>query len=191
QGAPLRHLRGLRARRGGRPALVRGARAALRPLGHRRDQPARLDPARPPRGGRRAAPRVHRQRGRAPRRGARAPRDRPAVIGLDDARLDRLRESLRTPDLGGTRYELAGVAGTGGTGTVYVVRDVELGRRVALKVLDIEDEDLGARLRREAQVLAQLEHPGIVPVHEVGTLADGRLFYTMKLVDGERLDRHV
>src|SRR5262249_47782328 len=104
---------------------------------------------------------------------------------------ERLRESLRTPDLAGTRYQLLGVAGTGGSGTVYVVRDVELGRRVALKVLDVEDEDLGARLRREAQVLARLEHPGIVPVHEVGTLADGRLFYTMKLVDGERLDRHV
>jgi serine/threonine protein kinase len=43
-------------------------------------------------------------------------------------------------------------------------------------------------LRREAQVLARLEHPGIVPVHEVGTLADGRVFYTMKLVRGERLD---
>ena len=113
------------------------------------------------------------------------------MIRLDDARLERLRESLRTPDLAGTRYELLGVAGTGGTGTVYVVRDGELGRRVALKVLDVEDEDLGARLRREAGVLAQLEHPGIVPVHEVGTLADGRLFYTMKLVDGERLDRHV
>jgi len=112
------------------------------------------------------------------------------VIRLDDTRLERLRESLRTPDLAGTRYELLGVAGSGGTGTVYVVRDVELGRRVALKVLDVEDEDLGARLRREARVLARLEHPGIVPVHEVGTLADGRLFYTMKLVDGARLDRH-
>src|SRR5262249_58294846 len=125
-------------------------------------------------GGRRGRRRAPRERARPRRGGARARGDRPAVIGLDDARLDRLRESLRTPDLGGTRYELAGVAGTGGTGTVYVVRDVELGRRVALKVLDVEDADLGARLRREAQGLAQPGHPGIVPGHEAGTLPDGR-----------------
>jgi serine/threonine protein kinase len=40
-------------------------------------------------------------------------------------------------------------------------------------------------------VLARLEHPGIVPVHDVGTLADGRVFYTMKFVQGHRLDRHI
>jgi serine/threonine protein kinase len=112
------------------------------------------------------------------------------VIHLDDVALERLRESVRAPDLAGTRYQLLGVAGTGGMGTVYVVRDPDLGRRVALKVLDLEDDELGARLRREAQVLARLEHPGVVAVHEVGTLADGRSFYTMKLVDGDRLDRH-
>jgi serine/threonine protein kinase len=40
-------------------------------------------------------------------------------------------------------------------------------------------------------VLARLEHPGIVPVHDVGTLADGRVFYTMKFVEGQRLDKHI
>jgi serine/threonine protein kinase len=74
-------------------------------------------------------------------------------------------------------------------GTVYVVEDTELKRRVALKVLDAGDPALEARLRREAQVLARLEHPGIVPVHEIGSLPDGRAFYTMKWVQGERLDR--
>ena len=44
------------------------------------------------------------------------------------------------------------------------------------------------RLRREARILAALEHPGIVPVHDVGVLADGRVYYTMKLVEGQRLD---
>ena len=48
-----------------------------------------------------------------------------------------------------------------------------------------------ARLRTEAQVLARLEHPGLVPVHDLGTLPDGRLFYAMKLVRGRRLDEHV
>jgi eukaryotic-like serine/threonine-protein kinase len=51
-----------------------------------------------------------------------------------------------------------------------------------------DDAALVARLTREARTLARLEHPGIVPVHDVGVLADGRPFYTMKLVQGEPLD---
>jgi serine/threonine protein kinase len=74
-------------------------------------------------------------------------------------------------------------------GTVYVVEDVELRRRVALKVVEVPDPGIETRLRREAQVLARLEHPGIVPVHDVGTLPDGRTYYTMKWVQGDRLDR--
>ena len=75
-------------------------------------------------------------------------------------------------------------------GSVWEAEDEALGRTVALKVLDLPDEggDLASRLRREARVLARLEHPGIVPVHDAGTLADGRPFYAMKLVRGERLD---
>jgi serine/threonine protein kinase len=86
---------------------------------------------------------------------------------------------------------MLGVAGAGGMGTVYVVRDGELDRRVALKVLDVTHGPDETRLRTEAQVMARLEHPGIVPVHDVGVLADGSVFYTMKLVDGDRLDHHV
>ena len=108
---------------------------------------------------------------------------------LDDSAIARLRAAIREPDLSGTRYRIEGVAGAGGMGTVYVVEDTQLRRRVALKVIDVPDPDIEARLRREAQVLARLEHPGIVPVHEVGTLPDGRAFYTMKWVQGERLDR--
>ncbi|HET7785032.1 MAG TPA: serine/threonine-protein kinase [Myxococcales bacterium] len=113
------------------------------------------------------------------------------VPRLDDRAVSRLRAALREPDLSGTKYRLAGVAGKGGMGTVYVVEDADLRRRVALKVLDLPDPGLEARLRREAQVLARLEHPGIVPVHEVGVLPDGRTFYTMKLVEGARLDRYL
>jgi serine/threonine protein kinase len=51
--------------------------------------------------------------------------------------------------------------------------------------------DLAARLLREARVIAQLEHPGIIPVHDVGTLPDGCVYYTMKLVQGLRLDEHI
>src|SRR5829696_8002084 len=77
-------------------------------------------------------------------------------------------------------------------GTVYRAHDRELGRDVALKVLrdPIADPGLAERLVREARTLARLEHPGIVPVHDVGTLPDGRVFYVMKLVRGARLDEH-
>jgi len=47
-----------------------------------------------------------------------------------------------------------------------------------------------SRMIREAQIIARLEHPGIVPVHDVGTLPDGRIFYAMKLVVGSRLDEY-
>jgi serine/threonine protein kinase len=110
---------------------------------------------------------------------------------LDDEALSRLRAAVREPDLSQTRYRLCGVAGSGGMGTVYVVEDGELHRRVALKVLDLPDPGFEARLRGEARVLARLEHPGIVPVHDVGVLPDGRAWYTMKLVQGERLDAYV
>jgi eukaryotic-like serine/threonine-protein kinase len=97
------------------------------------------------------------------------------------------------PDLSGTKYRMKGPLGRGGMGVVYAVHDVELGREVALKVsstpvLAGEEHE---RLRREARILARLEHPGIVPVHDMGTLPDGRLFYVMKRVKGERLDAWV
>jgi len=81
--------------------------------------------------------------------------------------------------------------GRGGMAAVYVATDSELGREVAVKVSLATDGtgELCSRLRREALIIAQLEHPGIVPVHDVGTLPDGRVFYVMKLVRGERLDR--
>ena len=106
---------------------------------------------------------------------------------LGDAALSRLRAAVREPDLSGTRYRIVSVAGEGGMGTVYVAEDTALGRKVALKVVELSGP-LEERLRREARVLAQLEHPGIVPVHDLGTLPDGRPWYAMKLVQGERLD---
>jgi serine/threonine protein kinase len=112
---------------------------------------------------------------------------------LSDKALERLRENANTPDLAGTRYALLERVARGGMGVVYAAQDEKLGRRVALKVLDLPDHNgaLAHRLVREAQVLAQLEHPGIVPVHDVGTLQDGRIFYTMKFVEGRRLDKHI
>jgi serine/threonine protein kinase len=112
---------------------------------------------------------------------------------LSDAAVQHLRGLGEVPDLSGTRYTLVSRLGAGGMGVVYLAEDRELGRHVALKVLHREhgDPDTAARLVREARILAGLEHPGIVPVHEVGTLPDGRSYYVMKRVVGERLDEAV
>jgi serine/threonine protein kinase len=112
---------------------------------------------------------------------------------LSDAALDRLRAAADSPDLSGTRYELVEKLGEGGMGSVYRVVDTALGRQVALKAIRVVNSggEIAARLLREAKIIAQLEHPGIVPVHDVGTLPDGRVFYTMKLVQGQRLDRYI
>jgi serine/threonine protein kinase len=76
-------------------------------------------------------------------------------------------------------------------GTVYLAQDVDLGRKVAVKIMNISDSTgaLASRMMREAKIVALLEHPGIVPIHDVGALEDGRVFYAMKLVQGKRLDQ--
>jgi len=104
-------------------------------------------------------------------------------MDVSDSVLDHLRQVTALPDLTGTRYELEAEIGRGGMGIVYAARDRELNRRVALKVFDVP-------ISGEPQLIARLEHPGIVPIFETGTLADGRSFYAMKLVSGVRLDRH-
>ena len=112
---------------------------------------------------------------------------------LSDKALTRLRAGAELPDLSGTRYRLMGQIARGGMGVVYAAEDETLQRRVALKVLEVPgaEGELASRLMREARVLARLEHPGIVPVHDVGTLVDGRVFYTMKFVQGKRLDEYL
>jgi serine/threonine protein kinase len=109
---------------------------------------------------------------------------------LSDEALNRLRSAASAPDLSTTRYRLLDELGRGGMCTVFLAEDPSLGRRVALKVLDVPDPDgqLASRLTREAEILARLEHPGIAPVHDVGSLPDGRVFYAMKYVRGPRLD---
>ena len=108
---------------------------------------------------------------------------------ISDRAIDRLREAASWPELD-ARYEITGVSGYGGMGTVYVARDHVLDRDVAVKVLDVADQrgSRARRLQREAHILARLDHPGIVPIHDAGTLEDGRAFYVMKLVKGRRLD---
>jgi serine/threonine protein kinase len=112
---------------------------------------------------------------------------------ISERALDRLAGMLRAPDLSGTRYEILSELGRGGMGIVYLARDTALDREVALKIVDRADGGTRAAtpaaLAHEARVLARLEHPGIVPVHDFGELPDGRVYYAMKRVRGERLDR--
>jgi serine/threonine-protein kinase len=87
-------------------------------------------------------------------------------------------------------YEILGELGRGGMGVVYKARQLALERLVALKVC--HDELAGwpesdELFRQEAQTLAQLQHPAIVPVYDLGSTADGRLFFTMQYIEGESL----
>ena len=103
---------------------------------------------------------------------------------LNDSVLRHLCDVTGRPDLSGTRYELDREIGRGGLGIVYSACDRDLGREVAIKVMD------GA-LAGEAPLIARLEHPAIVPVYERGTLPDGRSWYAMKLIAGARLEEYV
>ena len=88
-------------------------------------------------------------------------------------------------------YELSEEVGEGGMGVVYRARDTRLARDVAVKVLRSRFAADGPAARRflgEARVTAQLQHPGVPPVHEVGELPDGRPFLVMKLIRGRTLD---
>ena len=114
------------------------------------------------------------------------------MSGLRDTAVERLRRVALAPGFPDGRYELRAEIGRGGMGIVYGAFDTELQREVAIKIpAGAVASGVEARLQREARVLARLEHPGIVPIHDSGRLADGRLFYVMKQVRGETLRAHL
>ncbi|NCC49840.1 MAG: hypothetical protein EOM20_01360 [Spartobacteria bacterium] len=91
---------------------------------------------------------------------------------------------------GRNKYELKGVLAEGGMGLVYKARDRNCRRNVAMKVLPVDqqgDSESLVRFIEEAQITSQLEHPNIVPVHEMALDGEGNIFYTMKYVAGVTL----
>lgn len=91
------------------------------------------------------------------------------------------------------RYQILGELGKGGFATVYRTRDPDLGREVALKVLDpllTRDPVWVARFRREARAVASLDHPRVVTVHEIGQV-EGTLYIAMRLVEEGSLKQRI
>jgi serine/threonine protein kinase len=88
------------------------------------------------------------------------------------------------------RYRLIELLGRGGMGEVWRAHDTVTDRVVAIKVLSAhlsEDEDFQRRFRREAHAAARLETPHVVPIHDYGEI-DGRLFVSMRLINGRDVD---
>ncbi len=88
------------------------------------------------------------------------------------------------------KYQVLGEIARGGVGVVLKGRDIDLGRDVAMKELQSSHAGNPAMVRRfveEAQIAGQLQHPGVLPVYELGLQADRRPFFTMKLVKGRTL----
>ncbi len=98
-------------------------------------------------------------------------------------------DAMPTPEQTGDRYRLDGEIARGGMGAILRGRDVDLGRDLAVKVLlekYTNRPEVARRFIEEAQIGGQLQHPGVVPVYDIGRFGD-RPFFTMKLVKGQTL----
>jgi serine/threonine-protein kinase len=98
-------------------------------------------------------------------------------------------DAMPAPEQAGDRYQLSGEIARGGMGAVLRGRDVALGRDLAVKVLlekHADRPEVARRFIEEAQIGGQLQHPGVVPVYDIGCFGK-RPFFTMKLVKGKTL----
>jgi tetratricopeptide (TPR) repeat protein len=116
----------------------------------------------------------------------------PAAGGGADDEVFRAESTVLTPEfeprLRSRRYVLRHFHARGGIGEIWLAEDAEIGRPVALKRLRPTSEGQRDRFLVEAQITGQLEHPGIVPVHDLGVDEGGRPFYVMSFVRGRTLN---
>ncbi|MBY0528118.1 MAG: protein kinase [Gemmataceae bacterium] len=112
----------------------------------------------------------------------------PEVAGATDSNATLARDRLTGRGPSNQRYRVAGEIARGGMGKVVRAVDCDLRREVAVKyMLDQTDAEQQSRFVEEAQITGQLEHPNIVPVHELGVDAQKRLFFAMRMVKGRSL----
>lgn len=97
------------------------------------------------------------------------------------------REHSELPPVSTAAYALGREVARGGMGRILEALDVRIGRPVAVKELLGKAPSLAARFEREARVTARLQHPGIVPIYEIGKWPDGTPFYAMRMVEGRTL----
>ncbi len=101
-------------------------------------------------------------------------------------------DRLARPDRSTSRYERVEKIAEGGMGVVWRVYDRDMQRELALKSMRLPDKPDGRLVRRflsEARLAGRLDHPGILPVHDIGLDRSGELYFTMPLVRGTTLDR--
>jgi serine/threonine-protein kinase len=125
--------------------------------------------------------------------------EEPKVASASDAKLEsgKLRNSkLRRAPKAANRYVLLGEVARGGMAVILHVWDTVLERSLAMKVLDTEGlpkdsseaEEAKARFLAEARIAGQLQHPGVVPIHDLGVDERGRVYFTMPFFEGRNLD---
>ncbi len=132
------------------------------------------------------------------------------VQQIEDADLQKSLASLQIPEtrsgelptasfsmtsaLGKSRYISLRPHAKGGLGEVFVARDIELDREVALKEIQnrhADDPSSRSRFLMEAEITGKLEHPGIVPIYGLGSYEDGRPFYAMRFIQGNSLQQAI
>jgi serine/threonine protein kinase len=116
--------------------------------------------------------------------------DQPLDTRRDDAPRSGVRPAAPQNHTPGERFDVQQVLAQGGLGVVFLARDQEIDRTVALKQIKsqwADDDDSRVRFLLEARITGRLEHPGIVPIYALGADATGRPYYAMRLIRGESL----
>ncbi len=113
-------------------------------------------------------------------------------VALDEKGKSSSSASSILVDQAGKKYDIGSKVAAGGMGAILQAKDLNIRRTVAMKVLldpkRANDEQI-LRFIEEAQITGQMEHPSIVPVHELGVDSSGNVFYTMKFIKGDNLDK--